>query len=139
VTARMSALPSGDLASAARGDYFVAVASHSLSLHVCEGDPICVNSDVVSVTSPARSVRAVKFTRSCDGSGQLSTQVSIVTTGQPLTDEPGNTFAVDGKADLLLFWVDGKHLAISGAGDANRQLQNVLVNGVRVTYEDRPR
>lgn len=112
---------------------------HSLGLQVCEGDPICVNSDVVSVTSPARSVRAVRFTRTCDGTGPASTQVSIVAAGDPLTDEAGNTFAVDGKADLLLFWVDGKHLAISGAGEANRQFQNVLVNGVRVTYEDRPR
>jgi hypothetical protein len=111
----------------------------ALGLQACQGDPVCVNSDIVSVTSPARSVRAVKYGRSCDGSDVVTTHVSIVNAGQPLADQSGNTFVVEGRADLLLFWVDGKHLAISGAGNGNRQLQQVLVNGVRVTYEDRPR
>ena len=114
-------------------------ACHSMQVHACEGDPVCTNGEVVSVTSPARSVRAVKFTRSCDGADAIATHVSILTTGQPLPDEPGNAFIIDGKADLLLFWVDGKHLAISGAGNAAIQLQQVLVNGVRITYEERRR
>lgn len=112
---------------------------HALQVQACEGEPVCTNTDVVSITSPARTVRAVKFTRSCDGADEAATHVSIVAAGQPLPDEPGNTFVVEGKADLLLFWVDGKHLAISGTGNGAQQVQKVLVNGVRVTYEDRPR
>lgn len=111
----------------------------SLQLHACEGEPVCANSDVVSVTSPARSVRAVRFARTCEGVMGTSTHVSVVNAGDSLPDAAGNTFVVDGRADLVLFWVDGKHLAISGAGNGTRQVQKVLVNGVRITYEDRPR
>ena len=114
-------------------------ACHTLGVHACEGEPVCTNADVVSITSPARSVRAVKFARSCDGSQATSTHVSILAAGQPLPDEPGNAFIVEGKADLLLLWVDGKHVAISGAGNAPRQLQQAVVNGVRITYEERRR
>jgi hypothetical protein len=114
-------------------------ACHSMQLHACEGDPVCTNADVVSVTSPARSVRAVKFTRSCDGAKGITTHVSILAADQPLPDEPGNAFIVEGNADLLLLWVDGKHVAVSGTGNGTRQVQKVVVNGVRITYEDRPR
>lgn len=114
-------------------------ACHALQLHACEGDPACTNADVVSVTSPARSVRAVRFVRSCDGTQGFSTHVSIVAAGAALPDEPGNAFIVEGKADLLLLWIDGKHVAVSGAGNATRELQKAFVNGVRLSYEDRPR
>jgi hypothetical protein len=114
-------------------------ACHALAVQACEGEPICTNADMVSITSPARSVRAVRFARSCDGSKATSTHVSILAAGQSLPDEPGNAFIVDGKADLLLLWVDGKHVAISGAGNATRRLQEAVVNGVRISYEERPR
>jgi hypothetical protein len=112
---------------------------HALNVQACAGGPQCTTQDVVSITSPARSVRAVKFVRSCDGSEGVSTHVSILAAGQPLPDEPGNAFIVEGKADLLLLWVEGKHVAVSGAGNAARKLQNASVNGVRLSYEERPR
>jgi hypothetical protein len=64
--------------------------------------------------------------------------VSIVPVGQSLPNDPGNAFVVEGKADLLLLWIDGKHVAISGAGTAPRHLQKGFVNGVRISYEQRP-
>lgn len=114
-------------------------ACHALQIEACVGDPVCVNDRVVSVTSPARSIRAVKFVRSCDGAKGVATHVSIVPVGQPLPNEPGNAFIVEGEADLLLLWIDGKHVAVSGAGHAVRQLQKGFVNGVRISYEERPR
>jgi hypothetical protein len=111
---------------------------HAMQIEACEGDPVCVNDQVVSVTSPARSIRAVRFVRSCDGKDGVETHVSIVPVGQSLPNDPGNAFVVEGKADLLLLWIDGKHVAISGAGTAPRHLQKGFVNGVRISYEQRP-
>lgn len=106
-----------------------------LQLSFCAGDPVCANENVVSIPSPARSVRAVRFVRTCEAKAQ--THVSIVAMGEALPDEPGNAFIVDGKADLVLLWIDGKHLAIAGDGSGTRRLQKAQVNGVRISYEER--
>ena len=104
----------------------------------CEPAPVCVNAGITSLTSPARSVRAVRFTRTCD-SKPPTTHVSILAVGEELGNQPGNVFAVDGKADLALLWIDGKHLAISGAGRAPIYTQQTNLNGVRISYDERPR
>lgn len=106
-----------------------------LKLPFCQGDPECANEDVVSVPSPARSVRAVRFVRTCDA--KSATHVSIVAMGEALPDEPGNAFIVDGKLDLVLLWIDGKHLAVAGGGEG--RMQRAQVNGVRISYGERPK
>jgi hypothetical protein len=103
----------------------------------CEGDAVCVNRDVLSIQSPARSVRALRFVRSCGPGAEVTTHVSVLQVGESLGDDPGNAFIVDGRPDLTLLWIAGKQLAISGAGDAAPRLQKNLVNGVRISYEDR--
>ena len=59
----------------------------------CEPAPVCVNAGITSLTSPARSVRAVRFTRTCD-SKPPTTHVSILAVGEELGNQPGNVFAV---------------------------------------------
>lgn len=103
-------------------------------LAACAGEPPCVNDRVAAVPSPARTVRAVRFRRTC-GTGPGGTHVSIVAMGQALSDEPGNVFIVDGNADLALIWIDGKHLAIAGAGKEKPRLQETFLNGVRISYD----
>jgi hypothetical protein len=112
-------------------------ACHALQVTACESDAACVNEDVFALASPARSVRVLRFVRSCGA--ETTTHVSIMPMGQPLDDQPGNTLIVAGKPDLTLFWITGKQLAISGIGDAEPRLQRSEVNGVRVSYESRPR
>jgi hypothetical protein len=106
----------------------------AVGLAACAGDPPCVNDRVAAVPSPARNVRAVRFFRTC-GTGRGATHVSIVAMGQALSGEPGNVFIVDGDADLALLWIDGKHLAIAGAGNAKPVLQETFLNGVRISYD----
>lgn len=96
---------------------------------------VCTNGEALAFPSPTRAVRAIRFVRSCDVPLQVTTHVSIVEVGQPLGGDPGNTLIVDGKADLVLLWIGGKHLAISGAG-ATPRLQRNYLNGVRISYDE---
>ena len=98
----------------------------------------CTNGEALSFPSPTRAVRAIRFVRSCNAPVEVTTHVSIVEVGQPLGEEPGNALIVDGKPDLVLLWIGGKHLAISGAGAAPR-LQKSYLNGIRISYEEPPR
>ena len=97
---------------------------------------VCRNGEFLSVASPARSVRAIRFVRACDAPAGLTTHVSIVAVGQPPGDEPGNTLIVDGRADLVLLWIGGRHLAISGAGSSPPRLQKSYLNGIRISYDE---
>lgn len=105
-------------------------------LPMLECGSACTNADVLSVPSPSRSYRAIRFVRSCAAPAALSTHVSIIAMGQPLDDGAGNAFIVDGKADLALLWIGGRHLAISGAGAAPPRLQKTYLEGIRISYED---
>lgn len=118
------------------------VRAGELSVRACRAMPLpgcappCTNADLVSVTSPTRSVRAIRFVRSCDAPAGVTTHVSIVAVGEPLGSESGNALIVDGKADLVLMWIGGRQLAISGMGAAPPRLQKTYLNGIRISYDE---
>jgi hypothetical protein len=80
-------------------------------LGACSAD-VCDYDIRQTVASPSGKLSAIVFVRDCEAPAGVSTQVSILPTGQALPDEPGNAFASYGSVDLSVKWTGERALLI---------------------------
>jgi hypothetical protein len=72
----------------------------------------CVNKIFHEVLSPAGNYKAVLFQTNCGVASSISTQVSIMPTGEKLKNDGGNVYIIDGhpkERHIKLIWLGPKN------------------------------
>lgn len=94
---------------------------------------LCGNTIVKVVPSPSGSWEAVLFERSCGATTGFSSQISILTKGAHLSNDPGNIFAAEGSPDrYVIRWNNESLLEVRGTGLASKAEDEL--SGIRIEY-----
>jgi hypothetical protein len=105
----------------------------SLALAGCAAVDGCVNTPLLTVSSPDGQRVAVAFERSCGATTGFSTQLSILPATHPLPSGEGNLFVARELFAFSLHWRDSGHLDFSFlAADVVRSHR--ALDGVAVAY-----
>ena len=66
---------------------------------------MCANTVITSSTSPNEKLKVVLFERSCGATTGFSSQISLLESGEDLSNEPGNIYIAEGYPDgYTLIW-----------------------------------
>ena len=106
----------------------------ALSTQVAGCDSLCANKEVQRITSPSGAWTAVAFTRDCGATTGTSSQVSILTSGASLPDEPGNVLVLEASVPIRLSWSASEELVVAGSRHVKRFKEEARVSGVQVVY-----
>jgi hypothetical protein len=131
---------------------FVLILPLVLSACGAVGDDVCRNELKREIPSPDNRLKAVIFERDCGATVPPSTQISLLKTGENLSDgETGNVFisnrgfdeqeAADGakRANTEIRWLDDKQLIVSfdDAAGVKPTRMKQQVEGVKIIYDHR--
>lgn len=95
----------------------------------------CKNTIIKTSNNPENKLVAILFERNCGATTGYSTQVSILRTGDDLSNEGGNVYIADGYPKHNgLFWLNNETLRISGAKNSTYKKLRTL-KGVKIVYE----
>jgi hypothetical protein len=110
-------------------------------LSACGGSGLCGNDLRRVVASPTGAREAIVFVRGCGATTGFSTQLSVVSKGQALDNEAGNTFVADGgrseaaAIEIGIRWDGNDALVVRYPAKARTYVQATEVKGIRVRYE----
>ena len=99
---------------------------------------MCGNAIYLNENAPGGRIKAVVFQRDCGATTGLSTQVSILPSGESLPNESGNTFIVDGYPDdisIELSWISPSELVIHHSAHLETYKKETRIKGVNITYK----
>ena len=105
-----------------------------LSLCGCMPDP-CANAQISEAVSSDGKLKAVTFRRDCGATTKETAQVSILPAKKPLPNEAGNVFVAAGDPVIVVRWISGTHLSISGGGASGAFKAEKSFQGVEITYD----
>ncbi|MDP3295060.1 MAG: hypothetical protein Q8M37_10010 [Nevskia sp.] len=105
----------------------------------------CINEPLQEISSPAGLLRIVVFQRDCGATTGFSTQASLLSAGQSLSDRGGNLFVADtnhgaapsgshGGPIVEVVWLDAAHLRLTHHPRARVFLAVPEVGGVRAEF-----
>lgn len=97
---------------------------------------MCENTVISSVASPNNQWQAVLFERSCGATTGFTSQVSIIESGETLSNgDGGNIYVSEGyPKEYLLTWESENSLKISGSSGKIYKNEKIH-NGVSISYE----
>src|SRR5262245_41053749 len=119
--------------------FMLAVLSIAIAVWVATSELIpelCANSVVAEVPSPDSLRRAVVFERDCGATTDFSTQVSVLRSGEELTNDGGNTFIVAGRGPSVeVHWQDSGRLHVRYDPRAHTFRKETAAGGAAITYD----
>jgi hypothetical protein len=111
----------------------LAIAILLFSLCGCMPD-LCANAQISDAASPDGKLKAVTFRRDCGATTKYSVQVWIIPAKKPLPNGGGNVFVASGEPNIVVRWIDDRHLSISGGGSLGAFKAEKSFGDIEVTY-----
>ncbi|MFA6163448.1 MAG: hypothetical protein WC685_08470 [Methylobacter sp.] len=96
---------------------------------------MCANTVITSSTSPNEKLKLVLFERSCGATTGYSSQISLLESGDDLSNEPGNIYIAAGYPDNYTLTWDSNFSVKVGGSNGNSNKKVTQLNGVQFTYE----
>jgi len=98
----------------------------------------CVNRIFQEVLSPAGNYKAVLFETNCGVASSVSTQVSLMITGEKLKNDGGSIYIIDGhpkERQMKLIWLDPKKLLIQNPSTLQPFKRETQYKDIAIVYE----
>jgi len=98
----------------------------------------CVNKISHEVLSPDGNYKAVLFQTNCGVASSISTQVSIMPTGEKLKNDSGNIYIIDGhpkERHIKLIWLGPKKLLIKNPSTLQPFKSETQYKDIAIVYE----
>ncbi len=96
---------------------------------------MCANTVITSSTSPNDKWKVVLFERNCGATTAFSSQISLLESGEELTNEAGNIYiAEDYPKGYTLNWESDASIKIGGT-KASSYKKVKQFNGIQFSYE----
>jgi len=98
----------------------------------------CVNRIFQEVLSPAGNYKAVLFETNCGVASSVSTQVSLMPTGEKLKNDGGSIYIIDGhpkERQMKLIWLGPKKLLIKNPSTLQPFKRETQYKDIAIVYE----
>lgn len=98
----------------------------------------CVNKIFYEVLSPAGNYKAVLFETNCGIASSVSTQVSLMPTGEKLKNDGGNIYIIDGhpkERQIKLIWLGPKKLLLKNPSTLQPFKSKTQYKDIEIVYE----
>jgi hypothetical protein len=98
----------------------------------------CINKISEGVLSPAGNYKAVLFQTNCGIASAISTQVSIIPTGEKLKNDGGNIYIIDGhpkERQIKVIWLGPKKLLIKNPSKLKPFKSETQYKDIEIVYE----
>jgi len=96
---------------------------------------MCANTVISSSTSPNGKWKVVLFERNCGATTGFSTQISLLESGEKLTNEAGNIYITEGyPKGYTLNWDSDTSVVINGTSTRSNK-KVTQFNGIQFSYE----